>query len=144
MTAHYTIRTINLPEFARNAVGFDRMFADLERVFNSPKENNYPPYNLVKLGGDRFVIEVAVAGFRKDEIEIEVHDSVLTISGERRVNDDREFLHKGISSRDFERKIALAEYVEVRGAKIEDGILTVELERVVPEGQKPKRIAIAD
>lgn len=143
MTSQYTIRTINLPEFSRHAVGFDRMFADLERVFTAGKDN-YPPYNLVQLEEDKFAIEVAVAGFKKEEIEVEVEDAVLTVKGEHKPDDDRTFLHKGISSRNFKRTIALAEHVEVRGAKIEDGILTISLERVVPEERKPKRIAIAD
>jgi molecular chaperone IbpA len=105
---------------------------------------NYPPYNIVKQTDDKFYIEVATAGFREGEIEINLDNRLLTIKGRnvRNENASHEYLHRGISSRDFEREFTLAEHVEVVNASQQDGILTIYLERRVPEEKKPKAIAI--
>jgi molecular chaperone IbpA len=141
------IRTIDLPTFVnqihRHAIGFDRMFDDLNRTFaNSKTDGNYPPHNVIRLDDIHHVIEIAVAGFAENEIDVELKDSVLTVTGEQAKKDDVEYLHKGISTRDFKRTFRLADNTEVKGATIKNGILAIALEHIVPEEQKPKKIAI--
>lgn len=146
-----TLRSLDIPSIHKFAVGFDNIFDELQRV--TTQRDNYPPYNVVKHDEDHFTIEVAVAGFREGDISITVEKNILTIKGEQ-VQDleevdpsvptpvTREYLHRGISSRNFARTFTLADHVEVVGAKAENGILMIELERQVPEEQKPKTIAI--
>jgi molecular chaperone IbpA len=118
------------------------MFDELLRT--SQANTNYPPYNIVKHGDDNFAIELAVAGFKDGEINIQVERNQLTVKGEQSVDLDSqvEYLHRGISARSFSRTWTLADHVEVAGAKSENGILVISLERKVPEEQKPKSIAI--
>jgi molecular chaperone IbpA len=120
------------------------MFNDLERIMQVQSNSNYPPHNVIKTGNDTVTIEVAVAGFREGEIDISLDKRVLTISGAKKTeeNTDWDYLHRGISSRDFRQNFTLAEHVEVRSASIRDGILSVNLERVIPEEARPKSIAI--
>jgi molecular chaperone IbpA len=120
------------------------MFNDLERIMQVQSNSNYPPHNVIKTGDDTVTIEVAVAGFREGEIDISLDKRVLTISGAKKTeeNTDWDYLHRGISSRDFRQNFTLAEHVEVRSASIRDGILSVNLERVIPEEARPKSIAI--
>jgi molecular chaperone IbpA len=120
------------------------MFNDLERIMQVQSNSNYPPHNVIKTGDDTVTIEVAVAGFREGEIDISLDKRVLTISGAKKSeeNTDWDYLHRGISSRDFRQNFTLAEHVEVRSASIRDGILSVSLERVIPEEARPKSIAI--
>ena len=138
----FTLRTFDLPALHRHAIGFDRMFEELNRTFANSKDN-YPPHNIVQLDETNFLIEVAVAGFKQSEIDVELKDNLLTVKGER-VKDETEveYLHKGISNRNFTRIFPLAENVEVRTATVENGILAVKLELVVPEEKKAKKIAI--
>jgi molecular chaperone IbpA len=119
------------------------VFDELMRM-NNQQSTNYPPYNIVKQSEDNFYIEVATAGFREGEVEIKLDNQLLTIKGRitREENQLNEYLHRGISSRDFDREFTLAEHVEVVNASQRDGILTVYLERKVPEEKKPKTIAI--
>jgi molecular chaperone IbpA len=140
----YSIQTLDLPNFVRNSVGFDRLFEDLNRTFaNSRGGDNYPPYNISKLDEAHWVIEVAVAGFAENEIDVELKESTLTIRGTRESNDkDVEYIHKGISSRNFERTYTLGAHVEVRGATVKNGILSVALEQVIPEAERAKKIPI--
>jgi molecular chaperone IbpA len=142
----YTLHTIDLPSLHRHAIGFDRMFEELSRTFGNSRSDNYPPHNVVQLDDTHFVVEVAVAGFKETEIDVELKDSVLTVRGEK-VKDENavqpQYLHKGISARNFTRNFPLAENVEVRGASVENGILAVALELIVPEEQKAKKIPIA-
>lgn len=140
----YSIQTLDLPSFVRNSVGFDRLFEDLGRTFaNSRSGENYPPYNISKLDDTHWVIEVAVAGFAENEIDVELKESTLTIRGTRETNDkDVEYIHKGISSRSFERTYTLGAHVEVRGATVKNGILSVALEQVIPEEERAKKIPI--
>lgn len=142
----FSLRTFDLPALHRHAVGFDNLFEQLERTFaNSRGSDNYPPHNVIKLDDTRFVVEVAVAGFKENEIDVELKDGVLVVKGEKsKVEDEQkpEYLHKGISARNFARSFTLAENVEVRGATVENGILAVALELVVPEEKQPKKIAI--
>jgi molecular chaperone IbpA len=137
-----TLRSLDIPSIHKFAVGFDNMFDELLRT--SQANTNYPPYNIVKHGDDNFAIELAVAGFKDGEINIEVERNQLTVKGEQAVDLDNqvEYLHRGISARSFTRTWTLADHVEVAGAKSENGILTISLERKVPEEQKPKTIAI--
>ena len=139
----FQIRTLDLPTLARHAVGFDRLFNELNRTFaNSKVNDNYPPHNIVQIDETHYAIQLAVAGFAEDELEIEYKDNVLTIKGEQQQKDEYEYLHRGISRRDFTHTFSLAEHVEVKNASIQDGILSVYLERYVPEEAKPKAIAI--
>lgn len=145
---NFTLHTIDLPSFVnqihRQAIGFDSVFEDLNRTFTNTKtEGNYPPHNVVKIDDTHYVIEVAVAGFAEDEIDLELKDNALTVRGEQSKNEDEvEYLHKGISARNFVRTFPLAEHIEVRGATVKNGILAVALEQVIPEEDKPKKIAI--
>ena len=142
MTNQLTLRSLDIPSIHKFAVGFDNMFDDLMRT--SQANTNYPPYNIVKHGDDSFAIELAVAGFKDGEVNIQVERNQLTVKGEQAVDLDNqvEYLHRGISARSFTRTWTLADHVEVAGAKSENGILTISLERKVPEEQKPKSIAI--
>ena len=141
------IHTLDLPSFVnqihRQAIGFDSLFEQLNRNFANSKSDNYPPHNVVKLDDNHYVIEVAVAGFAEDEIDVELKENVLTVKGEQvKKEAEVEYLHKGISARNFVRTFPLAEHIEVRGATVKNGILAVALEQVLPEEQKAKKIQI--
>ena len=141
------IHTLDLPTFVnqihRQAIGFDSLFEQLNRNFANSKSDNYPPHNVVKLDDTHYVIEVAVAGFAEDEIDVELKENVLTVRGEQAKKEaEVEYLHKGISARNFVRTFPLAEHIEVRGATVKNGILAVALEQVIPAEQKAKKIAI--
>ena len=141
------IHTIDLPTFVnqihRHTIGFDSLFNELNRNFTNSKSDNYPPHNIIRLDDTHHVIEIAVAGFAENEIDIELKDSVLTISGEQaKPEEEVEYLHKGLSTRNFERTFRLADNTEVRGATIKNGILAIALEHIIPEEQKSKKIAI--
>jgi len=141
----YTLSTFDIPTLHRHAIGFERMFEELNRTFANSKSDNYPPYNVIKLDDTHYVIEVAVAGFAESELDVEVKDNVLTVKGEHEKPTDAkepEYVHRGISAKRFVRTFTLAENVEVRGATVKNGILAVALEQVVPEEQKPKKIQI--
>lgn len=115
------------------------MFDELSRntVNNT---NNYPPHNIVQIDDNNFLIEIAVAGFKQENLDIQLKDSVLTVSGKK--EDARTYSHKGISSREFTRTFTLGEHVHVNGADLEDGILAIKLERVIPEEERPRKIEI--
>ena len=147
MTRELTLRTLDIPSIHKFGIGFDSILDELMRVNAQQANTNYPPYNIVKHSEDAFAIELAVAGFREGDIKITLEKNVLTIKGEQTVSLDElekdvEYVHRGISARNFDRIFTLADYVEVIGAKAENGILTIELERQVPEEQKPKTVAI--
>lgn len=142
-----TFRSLDIPAIHKFAVGFDNMFEELMRLNTTQAGTNYPPYNVVKHGEDKFSIELAIAGFTIDDVEITVEKNHLTIKGEKQIELSNsvqpvEYLHRGISARSFIRTWTLADYVEVTGARMENGILIINLERIVPEEQKPKRINI--
>jgi len=121
-------------------IGFDRM---IERMRDqTPGQTNYPPYNIAKIDDDNYAIELAVAGFGEDELDIELKDGVLYIEGTKKDDEERTYLHKGISARGFRRSFTLSDTIVVRGAHFKDGILTVQLENVIPEEKKPRKIAI--
>jgi len=140
----YQIHTIDLPSLHRHAIGFDQMFETLNRTFaNSRSDGNYPPHNVVKLDDTHYVIELAVAGFNETEIDVELKENKLTVKGEKVTKEDNiEYLHRGISTRNFTRTFPLAEHVEVCRASVENGILAIALEQIIPEEQRPKKIAI--
>jgi molecular chaperone IbpA len=143
----FSINTFDLPtlhaHIHRHAVGFDRMFDDLNRTFaNTKTDGNYPPYNIIKVDENNYAIQVAVAGFSDDELDVECKENTLTISGERKIKDEQEYLHRGISARNFTRSFTLADHVNVKAATVINGILAISLEHVVPEEQKAKKIAI--
>jgi molecular chaperone IbpA len=128
------------------AVGFDRIFDRLHNLNTlQVKQGNYPPYNILKKGDNLYEVEIAVAGFLKSEITIELEDGVMTVTGKREpANEDIDFIHKGIAERDFTRKFTLSDTIEVRGADLNSGILSIMLENVIPEHKKPRTIAIGD
>lgn len=134
------ITTLNLPEFHRSVLGFDRLMNDFTRLDNS----GYPPYNVETIGEEKYQITIALAGFKRDDLEITVKEGTLTITGNKTDDEDdaRTFLHRGIANRAFSREWKLAEYVEVVEATMEDGMLYVLLERQIPEEKLPKKIAI--
>jgi molecular chaperone IbpA len=141
MTQLRTIDTAALAQLSKALVGFDRYFTTPQHV-----NGNYPPHNIVKYSEDTYAIEVAVAGFTKEEVTVEVDQDQLTIRGiKNRPNVDTgqiEYLHRGLAARDFEQSFTLAEYMEVRGAKVADGMLQIDLQRIVPDALKPRQIEI--
>lgn len=136
------VNTLDIPQLQRFAVGFDRLFDDLARTAGTLNATNYPPYNIIKESETIYKIEVAVAGFEETELDVEVADNELVIKGNKIIESTLEYLHQGIAGRDFVRTFALFENVEVKGAQVKNGILTVTLEHIIPESAKPKKIAI--
>jgi molecular chaperone IbpA len=127
----------------RALIGFDQLFNDVERRFANQVQTNYPPYNVLKHDDDHFEIEIAVAGFDREDITIEVDQNQLTIKGQRLKEEDAgKYLHRGLAARDFERSWTLADYMIVGDAELTNGILRVKLTRVVPEALKPRLVAI--
>ena len=131
--------------FPRNAfLGFDHIFDQLESIHSHAKDT-YPPHNVVKEGEMKYTLELAVAGFNKEHIDIQVKDNVLKIKGDRpQRRDQNMYVHKGISARNWAKSFRLSEYTEVTGADLVDGILTVKLEVVLPEEKLPRKISIGN
>ena len=138
--------TGNTFTFPRGAfVGFDHIFNDLERMAHAHQKDHYPPHNVVKHSDDEYLIELAVVGFKQSDIDIEMHDGILTVKGNRGSRRDQNlYVHKGISGRKFERSFRLSEFVEVVGADLEDGLLTIHLARIIPEEKRPRKILISN
>ena len=134
--------TIDLTPLYRSTVGFDRMARLLDSAMRADNSGGYPPYNIEVVEENRYRITLAVAGFDQSELDIEVENGVLTVRGSKRGEEQREFLHKGIAFREFERKFSLADHVEVKGADIKNGLLDIELEKIIPEEAKPRRIPV--
>ena len=136
--------TGNTFTFPRGAfVGFDHIFNDLEKMATAHQKDHYPPHNVVKHSVDEYLIELAVVGFKHSDIDIEMHDGILTIKGNRDSRRDQNlYVHKGISGRKFERSFRLSEFVEVVGADLADGLLTIHLKRIIPEEMRPRKILI--
>ena len=126
------------------AIGFDRTIQLLNRAEHLHDTSNYPPYNIVKIDAENFSVEVAVAGFGKEDISITKEKEVLLIEGSKKdnLNEDTEYVHRGLSGRTFSRKFTLADDIIVKGADMKDGILSVSLERIIPEEDKPVEIKI--
>ena len=130
------------------SVGFDSIFEEFDRVLDSTERynSNYPPYNICKLNDNNYKIEVALAGYSKDDIEIELKENTLTVRNktkEKVVNDESNgVIHKGISTRQFERSFTISEDIKVKNADLKNGLLNIDLERIVPEEKKPRLINI--
>jgi molecular chaperone IbpA len=142
------MRTFDLAPLYRSTVGFDRLFSMLDNVggFDGGTPG-YPPYNIERTGENAYRVSVAVAGFSEAELSIEAKENTLTIRGEKQTKTEEkksEVLHHGIAARAFERVFQLAEHVEVKGASLENGLLHVDLVRLVPEAKKPRQIAIGN
>jgi molecular chaperone IbpA len=139
-----TMRTIDFAPLYRSAVGFDRLAQLLDAASRNDAPAGYPPYNIETVGENAYRIEIAVAGFKAEELNIEAKENTLTVQGKKAANDDtRRFLHRGLAERNFERRFQLADYVVVTGAALSDGVLAIDLERQLPEALKPRRIEIA-
>ena len=136
------MRTIDFSPLYRSVVGFDRL-ADLLETATADAATGYPPYNIERTDENAYRIEIAVAGFRPEELNIEVKEHLLTVTGRKAANDDaRKFLHRGLAERNFERRFQLADYVVVTDAALADGLLSISLKRELPEALKPRSIAI--
>lgn len=136
------MRTIDFSPLYRSVVGFDRL-ADLLETAATDAATGYPPYNIERVDENAYRVEIAVAGFKPDELNIEVKENLLTVQGRKTANDNqRRYLHRGLAERNFERRFQLADYVVVTDASLADGLLTISLKRELPEALKPRRIEI--
>jgi molecular chaperone IbpA len=137
------MRNLNLDPFWRTSIGFDRLFDLMDESLRFEPEDHYPPCNIARTGEDSYRISLAVAGFKPGQINVTVNQNTLTVAGNVDEKQDKsEYLYRGIAGRAFERRFNLADFVEVKGASFEDGLLEIELERAVPEAMKPRRIEI--
>ena len=137
------MRTIDFSPLYRSAVGFDRLASLLDAAASSDTASGYPPYNIETTGENAYRIEIAVAGFRPEDLTIEVKENVLTAQGRKAANDEsRRFLHRGLAERNFERRFQLADHVVVVDAQLTDGLLSISLKRELPEQLKPRRVEI--
>ncbi len=146
MTKTLTLRSFDIPALTKFGIGFDNMFDELMRVSAQQSSTNYPPYNIVQINEDEYMISLAVAGFGLDNLSVTKDKNFLIIEGKEYQPDSEKivpnYLHKGISNRDFRREFQLADHVEISNAHLELGILSVHLKREIPEDAKPKSIAI--
>jgi molecular chaperone IbpA len=142
------MRTIDLSPLYRSFIGSDHLAAMIDAAARNEKQASYPPYNIELLGEDKYRITMAVAGFAQENIDILVQENTLHVTGKIPASEDkdnetqRQFLHKGISERNFERKFQLGDHVKVLAADMEHGLLNIDLERVIPEAKKPRKIEI--
>jgi molecular chaperone IbpA len=137
------MRTFDFSPLYRSVVGFDRV-ADLLDAATREAGAGYPPYNIERTGENAYRIEIAVAGFKPEDLAIEVKENLLTVQGRKVANDEaKRYLHRGLAERNFERRFQLADYVVVTEAKLSDGLLSIALQREIPEALKPRRIEIA-
>jgi molecular chaperone IbpA len=133
---------LNFDPFWRSSVGFDRVLDLLDQSLRYQPENSYPPYNIMRTGENSYRISLAAAGFKPDQISVTVQQNILIVTGRESQNTDRDFLHRGIAARAFERRFSLADFVEVKDATFEDGLLQIDLVLELPEAMKPKRIEV--
>lgn len=138
------MRTVDYSPLYRSAVGFDRLFALLDAAASQDTASGYPPYNIERTDENAYRVEIAVAGFKPAELQIDVKEGVLTVQGRKTANDgaERRYLHRGLAERNFERRFQLADHVIVDGADLADGLLTISLRRELPEQLKPRTIEI--
>ena len=144
------MRTIDFTPLYRSAVGFDRLAGLLESAARTSQDSGWPPYNIETTGENAYRIEIAVAGFKPDELTLEVKENLLTVTGRKTANDintdgaaaQKTYLHRGLAERDFERRFQLADYVVVTEADLDNGLLAISLKRELPEALKPRRIEI--
>ncbi|WP_279480710.1 Hsp20 family protein [Aureimonas sp. SK2] len=139
------MRQFDFAPLYRSTVGFDRLFSMLDAAGNAENAQSYPPYNIERTGETTYRITMAVAGFSESDLSIESRENTLTVKGEKadETAGNSEFLYRGIAGRAFERRFQLAEHVEVKGASLKNGLLHIDLARIVPEALKPRRIEIA-
>ncbi len=139
------MRSFDFAPLHRATIGFDQIADMMDRVLtNDVAQPSYPPYNIEKTDADTYRISVAVAGFSEDDLSVEVKENSLVVAGKKSADDkDRTYLHRGIATRAFERRFALADHVRVSGASHENGMLHIDLKREVPEALKPRRIEIS-
>ena len=143
MTQLVRLDTQSLANLNRALIGFDTLFENFENRFANQINSNYPPYNILKQGEDRYEIQIAVTGFSPDEISVQIDQDQLIIKGQSTNNDDETtYLHRGLAQRDFTRVFALAEHIEVGEASIKNGVLKIEVTRIVPESLKPRVLKI--
>ena len=138
------ITSFDLTPFYRNTVGIDRLFDRITQQIDHAAGTNYPPYNIVETGEHTFELQLAVAGFGKDDVDIELNDGTLIIRGEKKNKENTTYLYRGIATRTFTKSIRLNDTIEVRGAELNDGILKIALENVIPDHKKPRKIAIGN
>jgi len=140
------MRTIDFTPLYRSAVGFDRLARQLESAARTSEAAGWPPYNIETTAENQYGVEIAVAGFKPEELNIEVKENLLTVTGRKTANDDaapqKTYLHRGLAERDFERRFQLADYVVVTDATLDNGLLAISLKRGLPEALKPRRIEI--
>ena len=136
------MRTFDFAPLYRSAIGFDRMMDLAQSTLQSEPSDNYPPYNIEKTGEDAYRITLAVAGFDSDELMLTQQQNTLLVAGQKTLEDNAMYLHQGIAARAFERRFSLADFVKVTGAQLENGLLSIDLVREVPEEMKPRQIAI--
>ena len=136
------MQTFDFAPFTRSSIGFDRLFELLEGTRGDLGDTTYPPYNIEKVSDDAYRITMAVAGFDRDELQIVSHQNTLTVSGRKKPEENRQYLHRGLAARAFQRQFNLADFVKVDGAGLENGLLTIDLVREVPEAMKPRHIDI--
>ncbi|WP_353186191.1 Hsp20 family protein [Bosea sp. (in: a-proteobacteria)] len=139
------MRHFDLSPLYRSTVGFDRLFSLLDQATSNETAPSYPPYNIERTAENAYRITIAVAGFSEADLSIESKENALTVKGEKQANDNgekREVLHQGIAARAFERRFQLADYVQVTGASLENGLLHIDLVREIPEAKKPRQIPI--
>lgn len=142
------MRRYDLTPLYKSTVGFDHLASILEQLATAETDNGYPPYNIERVDENNYRITMAVAGFSENDLDIEVKEGMLRVAGNKAAEKEHEsdetvFLHRGIASRNFERRFRLAEYVEVSGAKLENGLLHIDLRRELPDAMKPRKIEIA-
>lgn len=139
------MRAIDLSPLFRSTVGYDRMMRLLDAAQSDVNGASYPPYNILKLGDDAYSITMAVAGFAESELDITVHENKLVVTGQSAKTEEEgaQYLHRGIANRSFERRFDLADHIKVKDARLENGLLHIDLVREVPEALKPRKIAIA-
>jgi molecular chaperone IbpA len=136
------MRNIDFTPYRQSTVGFDRLFDLLENGFPNQLTDNYPPFDLVQEGEDRYRITLAVAGFQPGEIDVTQQQNLLIVSGRKSDDKGPHYIHRGIAVRPFERRFGLADHVQVKSAQLKDGILSIELEREIPEEMRPRKIHI--
>ena len=137
------MRTYDVSPLFRSSIGFDRLFELLNQADRVEPSTAWPPYNIEKVAEDQYRITMAVAGFTPDEIELTQQDTTLLVSGQKAAQEgEKHYLYRGIAGRSFERKFELADHIHVSGARMENGLLHIELKREIPEALKPRRIAI--
>ena len=138
------MRTVDFTPLYRSVVGFDRLATLLEAAAKTEGPTGYPPYNIESVGENAYRIEIAVAGFKADELDIQVKENLLTVTGRKAANDEgRQYLHRGLAERNFERRFQLADYVLVTDADLKDGLLSIALKRELPESLKARKVEIS-